>query len=886
MLAKTENQNGTIVGCSEWGLASSIYVCHRAAVFTAALLALLYVALWTTLGIAVATVAVPPAIGLPHWHLVRAGSPIAEPYPALHGGSFSGPKVKLSPDPLVSYRWRHPRAGSGLQTYVLRPVAIRTQTPQSFSGLKSVTGSHCYITVKGTGSFCVDFGTESAAWIEFDSPDLNGGKVEMGVSEYNAPAHDGRQLPKGGYAPAIAVPEKIGNTYRLKLNPQYYDGVRFGWIYVRSFSGQPWHITAVRAVCQIKPTNYNGSYSCSNPMLTRIWYTGAYTVKLNLLKKYFGAILMDRGDRISWVGDAHIAQSTAMTAFGNFNFVKRNLNISAGKGNGIASYYLYWVLSLVDYYRYTGDTAELRRYYPLVKTLLGKAAADFAHPHIVFYGWGDRLGGFTSAENPQAREAYRMLFVETCRRFAWAAGAAGNRALQTQYASIADQYAAKIQSRPDWDHNVNIYPASDAINAGVPTAAQERELYYRCFANRLDRLSYSPFNEYFVVEAMARAHLWDQAIETVLDDWGGQIKYGGTTFFEVYRPSWNKIIPTNGGIPSSICGPTSLCHPWSSGSTTWLTQWIAGIRPVTPGFSTVDIIPHLGRTLTWVKATAPTPHGTISESVNVNSGTGTFIIPAGVVAKIGVPKVGRRITAITVNGYRAWRDGHFTACPGLGGAVPSRNFVYFTNVRPGHYTLTISYQGQTPPFLPAPFIYPVQVLGQDPITHGNWGGVYGHDGYVLVADGPKEANIEHLPGYVQYVHCLWGHKTQWPTNGSDPRALAASPLNGRRDRVAGVFFSDMTSQPPQAAVDIRLKRRRNYRLALYAVDFDHRNRKEIITIEDLRTKKLLAPVQAFSHFSGGQYMVFECHGSVRIRFDPIRGGNAVLSGIFFDPPGG
>jgi hypothetical protein len=164
--------------------------------------------------------------------------------------------------------------------------------------------------------------------------------------------------------------------------------------------------------------------------------------------------------------------------------------------------------------------------------------------------------------------------------------------------------------------------------------------------------------------------------------------------------------------------------------------------------------------------------------------------------------------------------------------------------------------------------------------------VYGHDGYVLFADGPKEANIEHLPDYVQSVHCLGGHKTQWPTNGSDPRALAASLLNGRRDRVAGVFFSDLTSQPPQAAVDIRLKHRRNYRLALYAVDFDHRNRKEVITIEDLRTKKLLAPVQAFSHFSGGKYMVFECHGSVRIRFDPIRGGNAVLSGLFFDPPGG
>ncbi len=829
---------------------------------------------------------VPPSIGLPHWHLVRGGSPITEPYPALHGGSFSGPQVKLSPDPLVAYRWRHPGAGNGLQTYVLRPVAVRTQTPTSFSNLQSVTGRQCNITVKGTGAIRVDFGTESAAWIEFDSPDLNGSKVEMAVSEFDAPAHDGIVPATGGCKPAIAVPERIGDTYRLKLNAQYYEGVRFGWIYVRSFSGKPWHITAVRAVCQIKPTNYNGSFSCSNPMLTRIWYTGAYTVKLNLLKHYFGAILMDRGDRISWVGDAHIAQSTAMASFGNFNFVKHNLNISAGKGNGIASYYLYWVLSLVDYYRYSGDRTELRRYYPLVEKLLANAATKFEHPYIRFYGWGDRLGGFASAENPQTREAYRMLFVETCRRFAWAAGEAENKTLQARYAKIADQYAARIQSRPNWVKTVNIYPASDGINAGIPGVTQERELCRRCFANRLDRLALSPFNEYFIVEAMARMHLWDQAIETVLDDWGGQIHDGGTTFFEVYRPSWNNIIRPNGGIPSTICGPTSLCHPWSSGCTTWLTQWVAGIRPMAPGFAKVNIVPHLGHTLHWVKATAPTPHGIISEWLNVKRGLGKFNIPDGIEAKIGVPEVGRSVTTITINGHHAWHDGRFYSCPGIGGATQTRNFVYFTGVRPGQYTMAISYRGHTPPFLHEPFIYPVQVLGQDSVTHGNWGGVYGQDGYVLSADGPKAANIEHLPNYVQSVHCLWGHRTQWPSDGADPRALAENAANGRRHRVAGVFYSDLTSQAPQSAVDIRLKHPRNYRLALYAVDFDHKNRKEVITIEDLATKELLAPVQAFSRFSGGKYMVFQCHGSVRVRFDPIRGGNAVLSGIFFDPPGG
>lgn len=815
---------------------------------------------------------------LPRWHLVRAPSPIREPYPSLHGGAFSGRPVKWSPDPLMAYRWRHPRTDAGLQTYILRPVTVETRTPAAFSGLQSVTTRRCDIAVKGTGAFRVDFGTESAAWIEFDSPDLSGSRVEMGVSEFNAPAHEPDH--------AEGVPQKIGDTYRLKLNPRFYEGVRYGWVYIRTFSGRPWHITAVRAVCQIKPTNYNGSFACSNPMLTRIWYTGAYTVKLNLLRHYFGAILMDRGDRISWVGDAHIAQSTAMTAFGDFPFVRHNLNLSAGRGNGIASYYLYWILSLVNYYQSTGDRVELRKCTPMAEQLLRRAASGFAHPHIAFYGWGDRLGGFAAAENSQTREAYRMLFVETCRRLARAFGEAGRRRLRAKYLQWGDQYAQKIQARPAWDHWVNIYPAADGINAYVPTPAQRRTVSRRCFADRLSRISLSPFNEYFIIQAMARLHLWNQAIETVLDDWGGQINYGGTTFFEVYEPGWNRIIPLNGGIPSMICGPTSLCHPWSSGCTSWLTRWVAGIRPLAPGFSRAQITPHLGRTLTWVKAVVPTPYGRISESINVRTGIGAFVIPTGVMATIGVPKVHRQIVAITVNGHSVWRNGRFVRCPGVTHAHQSSSFIYLTGVPAGHWSISISYRGHTPPFLPEPLIYSVQPLGQDSVTQGNWGGIYGRDGYVLFADGRHETNIKHLPSYVQSVHCRWGYKTRWPTDGTDIRALAQSPKNGRHGRVAGVFYSALTSQAPQAAVDIRVKRGRCYRLALYAVDFDHQHRKETVMIESLRSKKLLAPIQAFSHFSKGKYMIFNCRGSVRIRINPIRGGNAVLSGLFFDAPGG
>jgi len=46
----------------------------------------------------------------------------------------------------------------------------------------------------------------------------------------------------------------------------------------------------------------------------RIWYAGAYTVKLNLLSNYFGAILVDRGDRFHGPETAHPAQAASLIA--------------------------------------------------------------------------------------------------------------------------------------------------------------------------------------------------------------------------------------------------------------------------------------------------------------------------------------------------------------------------------------------------------------------------------------------------------------------------------------------------------------------------------------------------------------------------------------------
>ncbi|MGH7940377.1 MAG: alpha-L-rhamnosidase C-terminal domain-containing protein [Limisphaerales bacterium] len=808
---------------------------------------------------------------LPKAETPAAASALNGPYQPLHDGAFTGPTVPLSPDPLVRYRWDNPTTTNELQYYLLRPVKIFTDKPGAFDGLKTARRHRCNITVRGTGSIRFDFGTESAAWLEFDSPDMSGG-VEMGVSEFTAPA----------WEHCIAAPTHIGgHTYCLKLKGRFdYNGVRFGWIYVRSFDGRPWHITDVRLVCQIKPTNYKGSFSCSDPMLTKIWYTGAYTVKLNLLRNLIGAILMDRGDRVPWTGDDHIAQAVAMAAFGDWGDVAQNLDLTANNYQRIPSYALYWVLSLMDYYDYTGDRALLTKYIPNVQGKLTQAADWFEKPKPVFYGWDDRLGsGFMDSGCEEACRAYRMLFIETCRRFARTMGTAGRDDLEKQYAQMADHYAQLVESKPGWVDRATIFSAADAINAGVPTPAQEKILYQRDFANAIERISFSPFNEYFILKAMGRMGWTDPAMQTALEDWGGQINYGATTFLECYWPSWNAIIPQNGRVPCNQAGVTSLCHPWSAGCTTWLTRYVAGINPTGPGFSTVDIVPHLGRLLTRVAADAPTPHGIIHWSYDARRGHAELVIPDGITARVGLASPGRTIEKIRVNGRTRW------SADRIARANQEDERVSLTGFVPGRYDFDIRYSGLTPgyspTYVPQPLVYPdaVKTRSQDDTTRGNWGGVYGKDGYVLFGYNGGKTNLEQLPSYVQSVTVLPRSVTvtRWAHDVSDPRALAPDSRN-EGTRNATSLYSRNT-----LVVDIRLKQPHPFRLAAYAVDYDRQNRAEAVDIYNLPALTRAAPTQAVREYQDGKYVIVDCHDSVRLRFDRIRGPNAGVSGIFFDP---
>jgi hypothetical protein len=101
---------------------------------------------------------------------------------------------------------------------------------------------------------------------------------------------------------------------------------------------------------------------------------------------------------------------------------------------------------------------------------------------------------------------------------------------------------------------------------------------------------------------------------------------------------------------------TSMAHGWSTGIVPALTNYILGVIPTGPGFSTYSIKPIPGD-VSWARGVVPTPSGPISVSWNKNAEYGIFYLsasaPANTNGTVFVP-VGNSSVPIYVDGQIVW----------------------------------------------------------------------------------------------------------------------------------------------------------------------------------------------------------------------------------------
>lgn len=194
------------------------------------------------------------------------------PYPFLTNQSRTKPLPgsRFSPDPLVNAIWPKDTRQDQFQAYIVQPVSVDTQTPESFVGLNNLINynNDKSVTVLGPGTIRVDFGVESAGWVEIVSDDM----PESILSNLKLSESEDNDI----YPGKLLIPKKYQNgIYRLETNPFIYEGVRFGFIQINNSSsnGPIWHIKEVRVVAQTLPIPYLGSfhYKSNENMLNTIW---------------------------------------------------------------------------------------------------------------------------------------------------------------------------------------------------------------------------------------------------------------------------------------------------------------------------------------------------------------------------------------------------------------------------------------------------------------------------------------------------------------------------------------------------------------------------------------------------------------------------------------
>jgi alpha-L-rhamnosidase len=378
-------------------------------------------------------------------------------------------------------------------------------------------------------------------------------------------------------------------------------------------------IKEIRAIATFRDIPYLGSFKSNDERLNEIWMTGAYTVHVNMQDYLWDGI---KRDRMVWIGDMHPEVMTISNVFGYQDIVPKSLDFVRDHTplpawmNGISAYSLWWVLLQHDWYLYQGklDYLEQQKSYliPLLDTLTTRVDAlgrENLRPGFRFLDWP------SSPDSMAVHAGLQSLMVMAFEKGAVLCDILQEGGKAKQYRALASRMK---QYKPDPNHSKQA--ASLMALAGIVPAEKANREVIAVGGSK----NFSTFFGYYMLQAQAEAGEYQAALNNIRQYWGGMLDLGATTFWEDFDLEEAKnagridaIVPAgkndyhrNTGAYCYIGLRRSLCHGWSSGPTSWLTEHVLGFQVTEPGCKTIRLNPHLGD-LKWAEGSFPTPYGII-----------------------------------------------------------------------------------------------------------------------------------------------------------------------------------------------------------------------------------------------------------------------------------
>ena len=154
------------------------------------------------------------------------------------------------------------------------------------------------------------------------------------------------------------------------------DGVAFRYVFAPE--GTPRF--DISADFEYLPIENRGSFKCGDELINKIYDIAVYTLGLNSREAFFDGI---KRDRWVWGGDAYQSYLANYYLAFDRDIVRRTSRILRGNDpvgthiNTISDYTFYWVISLWEYYTYTGDKRFIRASYRDMVSLM-----DFAEKRL------------------------------------------------------------------------------------------------------------------------------------------------------------------------------------------------------------------------------------------------------------------------------------------------------------------------------------------------------------------------------------------------------------------------------------------------------------------------------------------------------------------------
>jgi hypothetical protein len=446
------------------------------------------------------------------------------------------------------------------------------------------------------------------------------------------------------------------------------------------------------------PSGYNtdviGSFNCSNERLNMLWQKCLNTSYVCMRDQFYDCPDRERGQ---WWGDVseqilysfYLYDSNAsLLAKKGFrelmNTQKEDGSLyttAPGSRFHLPDQNLAAVMSIGDYYMYTGDTALVRELYPKISDYVKRYITSTMNKDgmlILTNGpwnwidWGDSLDVKTGSANT----VVNGLFVRLIESVKLLANASGAEQDVDYYSRMQDKVRKNFNSY-FWNNKSNAY-AFHNLNDTLSAVNDDRSNAWAVLAGAVNKeqkagvlevlnkkLLASPYQERYIEEALFILNEPEAAINRML------------RYYEPDIDSWSQTMWERMGNNSTNN------HAWAASPCYLLGAFVAGIKPVKPGFTEYEVFP-IPAGLTNVKADVPSPKGLIktSEVLKEDKYTLDLVSPEGTIADVGIPKI-KEWKTVKINGTSVWESGHFTKwIEGQAGTGENENYIKI-KVKPG-----------------------------------------------------------------------------------------------------------------------------------------------------------------------------------------------------------